>query len=113
MAACECCRLWQSLSGLISMFVVDIPRIPNGYIKICTGFYRIYLFFCMFIYRYVTSQRHAVTQLVEALRYKSGGRGFDSRWCHWNSSLTSFRPHYGPGLTQPLTEMSTRNISWG
>jgi len=27
------------------------------------------------------------------------GRGFDSRWCHWNFSLTlSFRPHYGPGV---------------
>jgi len=22
------------------------------------------------------------TELVEALRYKSEGRGFDSRWCH-------------------------------
>jgi hypothetical protein len=29
-----------------------------------------------------------VAQLVEALRYKSEGRGFDSRWCHWNFSLT-------------------------
>jgi hypothetical protein len=24
----------------------------------------------------------SVAQLVEALRYKSEGRGFDSRWCH-------------------------------
>jgi len=24
----------------------------------------------------------AVAQLVEALRYKLEGRGFDSRWCH-------------------------------
>ena len=32
--------------------------------------------------------RHAVTQLVEALRYKPEGRGFDFRWCHWNFSLT-------------------------
>ena len=40
-----------------------------------------------------------VVQLVEALRYKPEGRGFDSRWCHWNFSLTqSFRPHYGPGV---------------
>ena len=31
---------------------------------------------------------HAVAQLVEALRYKSEDRGFDSRWCHWNFSLT-------------------------
>ena len=27
-------------------------------------------------------------QLVEALRYKSEGRVFESRWCHWNFSLT-------------------------
>jgi hypothetical protein len=25
---------------------------------------------------------HAEAQFVEALRYKSEGRGFDSRWCH-------------------------------
>ena len=25
---------------------------------------------------------HAVVKLVEALRYKSEGRGFYSRWCH-------------------------------
>jgi hypothetical protein len=29
-----------------------------------------------------------VAQLVEALRYKPEGRGFDFRWCHWNFSLT-------------------------
>ena len=57
---------------------------------------------------------HAVAQLVEVLRYKSEGRGFDSRWYHWN-----FRWHNPSGrtkalgLTHPLTEMSTRNISWG
>ena len=26
---------------------------------------------------------HAVAQLIEALRYRSEGRGFDSRWGHW------------------------------
>jgi hypothetical protein len=31
---------------------------------------------------------YAVAQVVEALRYKPEGRGFDSRWCHWNFSLT-------------------------
>ena len=42
---------------------------------------------------------HAVAQLVEALRYKPEGRGFDSPWCHWNFSFTeSFRPHYGLGV---------------
>jgi hypothetical protein len=24
----------------------------------------------------------------KALRYKTAGRGFDSRWCHWNFSVT-------------------------
>jgi hypothetical protein len=40
-----------------------------------------------------------VAQLVEALRYELEGRGFYSRWSHWNFSLTyTFRPHYGPGV---------------
>jgi hypothetical protein len=45
------------------------------------------------IRRYFNYREHAVAQLVEALR------GFDSRWCLWNFSLTlSFRSHYGPGV---------------
>jgi len=41
---------------------------------------------------------YAVAQLVEALRLKPEGRGFDSRWCQWNFSLTQpFQPHCGPG----------------
>jgi len=36
---------------------------------------------------------------VEALRYKPEGRGFDSRRCHWNFSLTqSSWPQYDPGV---------------
>jgi len=31
---------------------------------------------------------HAVGQFVEALRYKPEGREFNSRWLHWNFSLT-------------------------
>jgi hypothetical protein len=33
-------------------------------------------------------EEQAVAQLVEALRYKPEGRGFDSRGFHWNFSLT-------------------------
>ena len=37
--------------------------------------------------------------VVKALRYKMAGRGFDSRWCHRNFSVTySFWSHYGPGV---------------
>ena len=35
----------------------------------------------------------------EALLYKSEGRRFNSRLCHWNFFLTyPFRPHNGPGV---------------
>jgi hypothetical protein len=57
---------------------------------------------------------HAVAQLVEALRYKPEGRGFDSRWFHCNFYL-----HIPSSRTtalesaQPLTEISTRNIYRG
>ena len=40
------------------------------------------------LHLYIGSVGTTVAQLVEALRYKSEGRGFDSRWCHWNFSLT-------------------------
>jgi len=36
----------------------------------------------------VLSIFNAVSNLVEALRYKLEGRGCDSRWCHWSLSLT-------------------------
>ena len=58
---------------------------------------------------------HAVAQLVETLRYKPEGHGFDSRWCHRNFFIDIILPAalLPWGSTQPLTEMSTRNISWG
>ena len=40
----------------------------------------------MYIYIYGYPRGYAVAQLVEELRYKSEGRGFDSRWG---------RPQYG------------------
>ena len=51
---------------------------------------------------------HVVVQLVEALCYKPEGRRFNSQSCHNPSGRTMTL-----GLTLPLTEMSTRNISWG
>ena len=55
---------------------------------------------------------YAVKQLFQALSYKPEGRGFDARWgiYHWlnPSGLTT-----ALGSTQPLTEMSTRDILWG
>jgi hypothetical protein len=37
--------------------------------------------------------------VVKVLSYKSEGRWFDSRRCHWIFPLTRFfRSHYGPGV---------------
>jgi hypothetical protein len=42
---------------------------------------------------------YAVAQLVEALRYKPEGRGFNSRWSHWNFSVAKyFRKYCRPGV---------------
>jgi len=49
-------------------------------------------------------------QLFEALRYKPEGRGFDPRRCHWYSPSGRI---VSLGSTQPLIEMSIRNISSG
>ena len=47
------------------------------------------LFNCtLFMHIYDEILGHPVEHLVEALRYKPEGREFDSRWCHWNFSLT-------------------------
>ena len=51
--------------------------------------------------------------VVKGLGYKPAGRGFDSRWCHWHKWHNSSGRTMVLGSTQPLTEMSTRCISWG
>ena len=93
-------KLYYSASGIVTLCRwpsgAQVERGLESSLNLCTG-------------------RHAVAQLVEALRYKPEGRVFDSRWCHWNffshnpsdrsMALGSTRS------TQLLTEMSTRSIS--
>jgi hypothetical protein len=45
-------------------------------------------YFIFLLYEQHTWGTLLVAQLVEALRYKPEGRGFDSRFCHWKFSLT-------------------------
>ena len=51
-----------------------------------------------------------MTQLVEALRHKTGGPGFESRWGSWKSSndVTLVSEFDSPGV-----EMSTKERCWG
>ena len=48
----------------------------------------IYIYMYIYIHTHTHIYIHAVAQLVEALRYKPEGRGFDSQCCQWNFSLT-------------------------
>jgi len=52
----------------------------------------------------------AVPQLVDALRYKPEGRGFDSRRCHCNFSFTY---DYGLGVDLASSRNEYQDISWG
>ena len=53
-----------------------------------------------------------MAQLVEALRYKSEGRGFDSLWCHQNFLFTwSFRLHRGPGVDSSSDCATSRKVA--
>jgi hypothetical protein len=62
--------------------------------------------------RYITrNRRYEVAQLVEALCYKLGVVSIPDRATgifHWHNPSGR---NLALGLTQPLTEMSTRNIS--
>jgi hypothetical protein len=51
------------------------------YVFIYIYFFFIFIYICVYI-----GARGGV--VVKALRYKPAGRGFDSRWFHWNFSVT-------------------------
>ena len=76
------------------------------------------LFVCLFLIvnlvmpKGITTPKTSVWYVcyMKTLHYKPEGHGFDYRWCHWSFSLT-YGHNMVLGLTQPLTEMSTRNIS--
>ena len=65
------------------------------------GPFYIELYFYLYLYLY-----------VRTLRYKPDDNGFDSSWCRWKFSLHNPSDRtMALGSTQPLTNMSTRNIS--
>jgi hypothetical protein len=77
----------------VILLTMPLSDLKSGVIKskiiqyfgciMCT-FYNMYTYYNM----YINKQGQAVVQLVEALHYKLEGRRIDSRWCHWNFSLT-------------------------
>ena len=79
-AAFTCSRDFPTNNNYGVMISDDSPLSPvSRNSRVRTGSIYIYIYIYM---------GYAVAQLVEALRYKSEGRGFDSRWCHWDFSFT-------------------------
>jgi hypothetical protein len=76
-------RVWRELSlpavfPPVSVSIANIEFDFLGWILVS---------FCFILLAVLVG--YAVSQLVEkALRYKPECRGFESRWCHWNFSLT-------------------------
>jgi hypothetical protein len=97
-----CNMLRQSISSQVMQTLASLllhyDQIPTAQLALTHTF--IYWresngFVAVFIYFMHISLSGAPGRVVvEVLRYKPEGRGFDSRWCHWNFLLTqSFRPH--------------------
>jgi len=114
-------RLWDSDFGItpVDDITIGITCVAFCFHIAHTSFASSWYLFCLSVivivyYYYYYYTGYAVAQLVETLRYKSEGRGFVSRWCHWifHCHIPSGRI-MALGLTQLRTEMSTRNISWG
>ena len=65
--------------------------------------------------KHFLNKGHAVAQLVEALRYKSEGRWFRFPMVSLEFFIDIILPAalWPWGRLSLLTEMSTRNISWG
>jgi hypothetical protein len=67
--------------------------------------------------RLQTQTFHLPSSVISTLRiYKPEGCGFESRSGHRSPPpqfTKSFQQHYGHGVIQPLTEMSTKKCLWG
>jgi hypothetical protein len=75
------CNRTYGRTRYIYMCVYIYIYILTTYIVIIIN---VFLLYYIVLYMYIG--RHAVAQLVEALRYNPEGRGFDSRLCHWKAA---------------------------
>ena len=59
---------------------------PNSYISDALSY--VYKMFDLYFFVLLVVYGDRGGTLVKVLCYKSEGRWFDPRWCHWNFSLT-------------------------
>jgi hypothetical protein len=75
----KCCLTFQLAHRLCVFERVSLIKTSSATFCICKHYTNIAV---------LTHKGHAAGGVVvEALRYKPEGRGFDSRWCHWNLSF--------------------------
>jgi len=85
-SACQLAAYVLLLERLCSSFMW---MLPTTRCVSCFPFISPPLSFCVLLHnKCAVPQYLEGAQVVEALRYKPECRGFDSRWCHWNFSLT-------------------------
>ena len=89
-----------SLYVLVGVWLLAHSLLKSSSIRNAMGICKQFILLVLYnLYPYWIHLGHLVVQLVEALRNKPEGHGFDSWWFHWNFSLNwSFRPHYDPGV---------------
>jgi hypothetical protein len=82
-----------------SVYICSVVKRPGKHIKYCMSYsleprvtrllWKLRLTASLNISSYYIRQSGTRDgRVIEALRYKPEGRGIDSRWCHWNFSLT-------------------------
>jgi hypothetical protein len=90
--------VWPALPILVLNFLI-VMDVPNFFIVMYVPFsVSCVLFVCKCVLlppgvnpvavKYISYQAARGGAVFEALRHKTEGRGIDSRWCHWNFSLT-------------------------
>ena len=79
---------WNQDSTLTSTWTHDQRTLTNGLNSTSLLDYKFNLTYQFIAVDVRKGGTLLVAQLVEALCYKSEGRGSDSRWCRWNFSLT-------------------------
>jgi hypothetical protein len=83
-------ELFQKICGQANRAITKKTK-NQVFIYIYVHIY-IYIYICVCVCVY--GARGGI--VVKALSYKPSGRGFDSRWYHWNFSVTIFPAALGP-----------------
>jgi hypothetical protein len=90
---CMCIKDWIKLTFPVTDLNFSYIKVSNTHSRFCPSphpnpsFISQATVILQIIYCTLKTWRARGGVVVKALRYKPAGRGFDSRWCHWNFSV--------------------------